>query len=84
MPRRAVGRELDWFKSELTKRYELKEAARLGSGKDDHKEGRILNRIVRWTHEALIYEAGPRQGEKSIRILRMEGSKSITTPVVRR
>ena len=38
---------LDWFKEQLEKNYELKEAARIGSGHADHKEARVLNRIVR-------------------------------------
>ena len=39
---------LDWFRAEMEKNYELKEAARLGPGPGDDKEGRVLNRIVRW------------------------------------
>ena len=42
-------KDLDWFKKELENKYELKEAARLGPASTDDKEGRVLNRIVRWT-----------------------------------
>ena len=42
-----LKRALDWFRKSLEKHYELKEAARFGPGKNDGKEGRVLNRIVR-------------------------------------
>ena len=42
---------LGWSKTGLQKKYELKEAARLGPGTSDDKEGRVLNRIVRWEQE---------------------------------
>ena len=48
---------LDWFKTELEKHYELKEAARLGPGASDDKEARVLNRIVYWREDGLAYEA---------------------------
>ncbi len=55
--------DLDWFKAELEKRYELKESARLGPAATDDKEARVLNRLVRWTPHGLEYEADPRQCE---------------------
>jgi len=39
--------QLDWFKGELEKKYELTESARLGPGSADDKEARVLNRVVR-------------------------------------
>jgi hypothetical protein len=67
--------ELDWYKSELEKVYELKEGARLGPGAKDDKESRMLNRIVRWTNEGLEYEADPHQAEQLVRDLGMSCSK---------
>ena len=49
--------QLDWFKGELEKHYELTGAHRLGPGAEDDKEARVLNRIVRWTPEGIAYEA---------------------------
>ena len=43
----------DWFRAEFGKKYELKEAARMGPARGDAKEGRVLNRIVHWTKEGL-------------------------------
>ena len=71
--------ELDWYKQELEKTYELKEGARLGPGANDDKESRMLNRIVRWTNEGIEYEADPRQSEQLIRDLGMTGSRSVGT-----
>ena len=64
---------LDWFKAELDKFYELKEAQRLGPGPAEYKEAVVLNRVVRWTSDGLEYEADPRQGEKLLRDLQLDG-----------
>ena len=76
---------LDWFRSELEKLYELKEAHRLGPGVADDKEATVLNRVVRWTKDGLEYEADPRQGEKLLRDLKLEGEgvKAAATPGVK-
>ena len=76
---------LDWFRSELEKLYELKEAHRLGPGEADDKEATVLNRVVRWTQDGLEYEADPRQGEKLLRDLKLEGEgvKAAATPGVK-
>ena len=64
---RPAGEEVEaWLQCEkLEEHYELKEAARLGSGKDDDKEARVLNRIVSWTPSGIVYEADPRHGESA-------------------
>ena len=77
--------QLDWFKAELEKHYELTEAHQLGPGEGDDKEARVLNRIVRWIPDGLEYEADPRQAEKLLRDLKVgdEGVKSVGTPGVK-
>ena len=40
---------LDWFKTELSKLYELKELHKLCLGPADDKDSTVLNRVVRWT-----------------------------------
>ena len=76
---------LDWFKAELEKYYELKEAQRLAPGPQDHKEAVVLNRVVRWTRDGLEYEADPRQSEKLLRDFQLdgEGVKDTATPGVK-
>jgi len=41
--------ELDWFKSQIMKRFEVKHRGRLGPQLKDDKSIRILNRVVEWT-----------------------------------
>ena len=78
-------RNLDWFRRELEKLYELKESARLGPGDADAKEATVLNRVVRWTPAGLEYEADPRQSEKLLRDLKLDGAevKPAVTPGVK-
>ena len=78
-------KDLDWFVAELRKKYELKEKHRLGPAPTDDKEAVILNRIVRWTAEGLEYEADPRQSEKLLRDLKLDGDgvNSAATPGVK-
>ena len=73
--------DLDWFEAKLEASYELRKEGRIGLGKDDDKEGRILNRIVRWTDSGLEYEAFPRQAERLIESMHLDGNcKSTVTP----
>lgn len=74
---------LDWFEGSLEEAYELTQGGRLGPGPEDQKEGRILNRIVRWTPEGLEYEADPRQCEKLLEETELEGANSVATPGVK-
>ena len=74
---------LDWFRQQLELKYELKEASRLGPRKEDDKEGRVLNRIVRWTDDGLEYEGDPRHVEKLLLELGLAGSKPVSTPGIK-
>ena len=76
-------RQIDWLKSQMESRYELKELARLGPGDSDDKEVKILNRIVRWTTNGVEYEADPRQIEKIVADLGLEGAKTVGTAGVK-
>ena len=73
--------DLDWLESELEAKCELRKGGIIGPGKDD-KEGRVLNRVVRWTEDCLAYEAHPRHAEKLIESNGPggEGLKSTVTP----
>ena len=41
-----VDDQLDWFRKEIVKRFEVKFKARLGPGIKDDKQVRVLNRII--------------------------------------
>ena len=73
---------IDWMKKEMEARYELTETGRLGPGKRDHKQLKILNRLVHWSDEGISYEADPRQGERVVVDLGLEGAKSVGVPGV--
>ena len=65
--------DLDCFESELEAKYELRKGGRIGPGQSDDKEGRVLNRVVRWTDDGLEREADPRQAEKFIDAIGLSG-----------
>ena len=73
---------LDWFESEVAKKYEITISARLEPGPGDAKEGTCLNRVVRWCDGRVEYEADPRQAEKLISECGLEGAKATAIPGV--
>ncbi len=75
--------DLDWFEDNLQEHYECTVQPRVGPGKDDAKEGVVLNRIIRWTDEGIEYEADPRQTEKLVAECGLTGSNTTATPGVR-
>ena len=71
---------LEWFKLEFAKHFDLKDRGTLGPDRDDMKEIRILNRILRWTSTGLEYEADQRHAEILVQRLGLEQSRSVNTP----
>ena len=74
---------LDKFEKGMTDTFECKLKGRLGTGPNDAKEMRVLNRIVRITDDALLYEADPRHAEMIIKAFKLEESKPVVTPGVK-
>ena len=64
-------------------KYELTFGGRLGPGPKDAKGISMLNRIVRWTSQAIEYGADPRQVEKLLREIELEGANDAVTPGVK-
>ena len=60
--------------------FEVKLKGRLGSGPNDLKEMRVLNRIVRISDAGLLYEPNPRHVELLARALHLEGANSRACP----
>ena len=60
----------------MTNKYERTAGSRLGPGLKDDKEISVLNRIVRWTPNGIQYEADPRQVEKLLREIELEGANA--------
>ena len=74
---------LDWFESQLESHYELRKGGRISPGPQDAKDGRVLNRIIQWTNAGIEYDADPRQVEKLVESLDLEGANSVVTPGVK-
>ena len=77
----AVGLEsqIDKTKDTLQDKYKLK-TEKLGAGKADKKEVRILNKVVRYTTEGVKLEADPRHAEIVVQELGLQNAKSAKSP----
>ena len=77
----SVGSEeaMQWLKMKLEGDYEIK-TVMIGKRKGLEKEGRVLNRVVRWTHEGWEYEADQRHSEIIVKETEMDQAKPVTTP----
>ena len=74
---------LDQYEAMLEKAYELKKGGRLGPGAEDDNEATCLNQIIRWGADGIEYEADPRQAEKLIEEMGLEGANPVVTPGVK-
>ena len=77
----SVGKEQDlmWMKQEVEKRYKLKTQI-LGPGQHEEQQVRVLNRVLTWTKDGILYEADPRHVEILIKELGLTNAKSVCTP----
>ena len=64
----------------MTETFECKVEGRLGNGKNDKKEVRILNRIMRRTRKGATWEADPRHAEALVRDMDLEDEKELSSP----
>ena len=77
-------KDLNWFRQQISDRFTVKSRGRIGPEKEDLKAIRILNRILEWTDEGLVYEADQRHAEIIKDQMGMQDeSKSVTTPGVK-
>ena len=74
---------LDWLEQSIGERYEVTIEPRLGPGPTDAKEGRVLNRVIRWCADSIEYEADPRQVERLVSECGLAGAQSMATPGVK-
>ena len=72
---------LDRYEEAMSKSFGIKLKGRLGHGRNDAKEVRVLNRVVRWNdYKGIEYEADPRHVEIMIGLLELENAKSAVAP----
>ena len=74
---------LDLYETGMCAAFECKLKGRLGTGPEDFKEMRVLNRIVRITEKGLRYEAVPRHAEMLIKAFKLEDARPVVTPGVK-
>eukprot|EP00969_Alexandrium_andersonii_P012065 526177-Alexandrium_andersonii.AAC.1 len=60
----------DIVEKQMDEKFMCKIEGRLGGGPLDLREVKLLNRIIRWTPDGLLYEADPRHAEQLLRDLR--------------
>ena len=74
--------DLYWMKRKLEDQYNI-QTQRVGNRVDRTIEGKIWNRIVRWTQNGYEMEAIPRHCELILKQLDAESLKSLSTPGVK-
>ena len=71
--------DLKWMRGKLEERFQIKTST-VGPEKEQEKEVRILNRIVRRTERGWEYEADQRHAEIIIEATRMGSANGVKTP----
>ena len=74
--------DLRWLEAELHKKYEI-ETEIIGPGAKDKKQAKVLNRIITFTEEGVMYESDPRHAELIVEFLELSGARSVMTPGVK-
>ena len=67
----------------MNEKYETSIDPRPGHGPNDAKEGRVLNRVVRWCSDRITYEADPRQAERLTAECGLADAAPVATPGVK-
>ena len=77
----AVGPDsaVKYVKDILAQKYNIKTEV-MGPGENEHKEVRILNRVIRYTPTGVCLEADPRHAERVVKEMKVEEGK--TSPVL--
>ena len=70
---------LEWLRSVLENKYELKTSV-IGHGEGACEEGKVLNRIIRYTRRGIEYEADQRHAEIIADQLRVKEKKAYKVP----
>ena len=71
--------QVAWFRMMLEARFEITTTI-VGSGDNEAREARLLNRVIRVTPEGWEYEADQRHGELIVKGLGLERAKSVNSP----
>ena len=69
--------DAEWLRKKLEERFELKTTV---IGKEEEREGRILNRVIRYTDKGWEYEADQRHTEFLVQALNLTNANPVGTP----
>ena len=72
--------QFDWFRRQISERYEVKFRGRIGPTEEDDRSIRILNRVVSWKLKGIEYEADQRHAEIIIKELGLQGDSKGVVP----
>ena len=70
---------LKWMEQMLSKDFKIK-TSKIGPEKDDDKELKVLNRILRYTDSGIEMEADLRHAEIIVQQLGLENAKPLSNP----
>ena len=70
-------KEIKWLQGKLEDRFEVKTTV---IGREEEREGRVLNRVIRYTDRGWEYEADQRHAEHIIKALNLQDAKAVNTP----
>jgi len=75
-----TDKALDEIEKNMNREFLCKVEGRIGSGRSDKKEARVLGRVIKWSEDGLTYEADPRHVEILIRDLGIGEERTVVTP----
>ena len=75
--------DLDWLRAELEANFEVKFRARLGPSTTDDKAVRVLNRVITWTPNGILYEPDQRHADLVVQALDLANAQPVCTPGTR-
>ena len=78
----ASTKNLEWLKKRFESKFDIT-AKILGPEVGQEREIRVLNRVIRWEADGLVYEPDQRHAEMIVREFGLEGAGSVLTPGTR-
>ena len=77
-----LGGEADllWFRGKMQEVYEIKDKGVIGPEEHDVKSVRVLNRVIEWKEDKIIYEADQRHAEIIIDEMGVRNGRTAKTP----
>ena len=65
-------KDLDWFRERIVKNFDVAFRGRIGPDIKDDKRVTLLNRVIEWTNQGIIYEADQRHADPIVKVMVLE------------